>query len=203
MRGVLLAAAFFASGVVSAQSQPAPSTLPPTPSATVTQPLITCCAIPALTVVDIEILSTLNSQANHIGEKFAIRLAHSIVVDGKELVPAGVLGSGDIVHAAKSRFGGKPGEMILAARYLEYNGARIPLRSLRAGSGQGKDNGDTATVVAIAVGGAVGGMLSMFITGGEVNVPAGTIMNAKVSAEITIPAATLGQQITKEGTSTP
>jgi hypothetical protein len=142
-----------------------------------------CCTIPALTVVDLEILQTMNSQANHIGEHFTFRLAHPIVVDGKELIPAGATGSGDVVHAAKSRFGGKAGEMILAARYIEHAGVRIPLRSLRAGSGQGKDNSATAAAVAIAV----SGVLSMFITGGEVNVPSGTIMNAKVSAATLIP----------------
>ncbi len=144
-----------------------------------------CCTIPALTPIDLEIMATMNSQANHIGEHFPFRLASPIVVDGKTIVPAGAMGSGDVVHAAKSRFGGKPGEMILAARYIEHNGIRIPLRSLRAGAGQGKDNGDTAAAVAIAV----SGVLSMFITGGEVNVPSGTIMNAKVSAATLVPPA--------------
>jgi hypothetical protein len=147
----------------------------------------TCCAIPALTVVSIEILSTVNSQANKIGEKFAIRLKEPISVDGQIIVPAGATGSGDVVHAAKSRFGGKPGELIIAVRYLEHQGQRIPLRSLKfgTGTGSGKDNGGTAQAIGIA-GGAVGGLVSMFITGGEVNVPAGTIAQAKTSADVII-----------------
>lgn len=100
-----------------------------------------CCTVPALTEVEIEILAPLNSQANRIGEKFALRLAQPIVIDGKTVVPAGAAGSGDVVHAAKSRFGGKPGEMILTARYIDHQGVRIPLRSLRPSMrGQGKDN---------------------------------------------------------------
>jgi hypothetical protein len=157
-----------------------------------------CCMIPPLWVVDIEILATLNSQASKIGDKFPIRLARAIIVDGQTLVPVGATGSGDVVHAAKSRFGGKPGEMILAARYLEHQGVRIPLRSLQAGHGQGKDNGDTAMVVAMAV----SGVLSMFITGGEVNVPAGTIMNAKISTATLIPQPET-PQIINGGTITP
>ncbi len=144
-----------------------------------------CCIIPALTIVSIEILSTVNSQANKIGEKFPIRLTEPITVNGHVIIPAGATGSGDVVHAAKSRFGGKPGELIIAVRYLEYQGQRIPLRSLKFGTGSGKDNGGTAQAIGIA-GGAVGGLVSMFITGGEVNVPAGTIAQAKTSADIII-----------------
>ena len=161
-----------------------------------TPPTTTCCSIPALTAVSIEILSTVNSQANKIGEKFAIRLKEPISVNGQVIVPAGAIGSGDVVHAAKSRFGGKPGELIIAVRYLEHQGQRIPLRSLKFGTGSGKDNGGTAQAIGIA-GGAVGGLVSMFITGGEVNVPAGTVGQAKTSAEIII------TQPESKGTPTP
>lgn len=154
-------------------------------SVTNSEPATVCCTIPALTVVQIEILSTVNSQANKIGEKFAIRLVEPIVVDGKVIVPAGTTGSGDVVHAAKSRFGGRPGELIIAVRYLDYRGQRIPLRSLRFASATGNDKGGSAMAASIA-GGAVGGVVSMFITGGEVNVPAGSVAEAKVAAATVI-----------------
>ncbi|MEK6638048.1 MAG: hypothetical protein AABY88_08200 [Pseudomonadota bacterium] len=119
-----------------------------------------------------------------------------ISINGQVIVPAGVTGSGDVVHAAKSRFGGKPGELIIAVRYLEHQGQRIPLRSLKFGTGSGKDNGGTAQAIGIA-GGAVGGLVSMFITGGEVNVPAGTIAQAKTSTDVII------TQPESKGTPTP
>jgi hypothetical protein len=153
-----------------------------------------CCTLPALTEVSIEFLTTINSQANQIGEHFPIKLAEPIIVNGQALVPAGTPGSGDVVHAAKSRFGGKPGELILAVRYLELNGIRIPLRSLRYDDGRGKDNGDSALALA-AAGGVVGGVISMFVTGGEVTIPTGTKAFAKTSAAVTLapPASTIGQ----------
>jgi hypothetical protein len=148
-----------------------------------------CCTIPALTEIQFEFTSTINSQANKIGETFPIRLSAPIVVDGSEVVPAGTVGIGEIIHAAKSRFGGKAGELILAVRSLDYQGTKIPLRSLRyqpvKTPGRGRDNGDTAAAVAIA-GGAIGSVVSMFITGGEVNIPVGTIAFAKTSAPVTI-----------------
>ena len=141
-----------------------------------------CCAIPALTEIQFEFLSTINSQANHIGEQFAMQLAEPITIDGKELVPVGTIGSGEIIHAAKSSFGGKAGELILAVRYLDYKGVRIPLRSLRYTKGRGTDRGDLSAAVAIA-GGAVGGVVALFITGGEVNIPAGTKAFAKTASD--------------------
>lgn len=170
---------------VAAQAPNPENPVAPAVAIPLAQPSSACCVIPALTVVSIEILSTVNSQANKIGENFAIRLAEPIVINGQTIVPAGTTGSGDVVHAAKSRFGGKPGELIIAVRYLEHLGQRIPLRSLKFGPGSGKDNGGTAQAIGIA-GGAVGGLVSMFITGGEVNVPAGTIAQAKTSADVTI-----------------
>jgi hypothetical protein len=49
---------------------------------------------------------------------------------GSVVAPAGTPGVGEVVHAAHASFGGKAGELILAVRYLELNGTRIPLRSL-------------------------------------------------------------------------
>jgi len=150
----------------------------PTPQPAATPPAL----IPALTVVRVKIMVTINSAVNKIGEHFPIQLDAPIqLTDGRE-VPAGIMGSGDVVHAAKSRFGGKAGELILAARYLDWNGVRIPLRSLTFfDPRQGKDNVGAATATAIIV----SPVLALFITGGEVNIPEGTTAYAKTSAPVT------------------
>ena len=139
--------------------------------------------VAALTPVRIEILATLNSKTSRIGEHFPIRLVTPIALPGGASVPAGIMGSGDVVHAAKSGFGGKPGELILAVRYLDDDGVRIPLRSLAYAPRRGEDRVDTAAGLGI-VGGVAGSVVAMFITGGEVNIPAGTIAFAKTSAPL-------------------
>jgi hypothetical protein len=151
----------------------------------------TCCIVPALTDVTITINKTINSQANHAGETFPITLAVPIVIDGTTLVPAGTSGAGEIVHAAKSRFGGRAGELILAVRYFQHGDIRIPLRSLRYIEGRGKDRGDTAAAISIASSAIapIGGVISMFITGGEVNILSGTPAKAKTAAAVTVPNA--------------
>ena len=62
------------------------------------------------------------------------------------MVPAGTPGVGEVVHAERARFGGKAGELILAARYLDFQGTRIPLRTLRFGAQQGRDNSGTINI---------------------------------------------------------
>jgi hypothetical protein len=148
-----------------------------------------CCTLPARTPVEIEILETVNSKANQSRDNFAFRLAEPLSVDGRVVAPAGTLGVGEVVHAARARAGGKAGELILAARYLDLNGTRVPLRSLRYGRSSGADNIGAVTVgnmVAAAVLPAAA-VLGYLIVGGEVNIPAGTRANAQTSAEINLP----------------
>jgi hypothetical protein len=150
-----------------------------------------CCSIPAMTLVEIELADTVNSKANAIGDHFAFRLARPLEIDGRVVVPAGTPGVGEVVHAARARAGGKAGELILAARYLDLNGQHIPLRSFRYGPSQGKDNSGAVNVGAMVAAATIPGvaMLGYLVAGGEVNVPAGTRANAKVAVETRVPAA--------------
>ena len=155
----------------------------------VAEPLPPLLYRPGRTPIDIEFVDTVNSRANNNGDRFAFRLAEPLVVDGHVLAPAGTPGVGEVVHAAHASFGGKAGELILAVRYLDLNGTRIPLRSLRYGPRQGRDNSGavtTGTIVAAAVL-PVASVLAFVITGGEVNIPAGTRANAMTSTEISLP----------------
>lgn len=155
------------------------------PAALVTAaPASACCTIPANTHIAIEIVNPISSKTAQIGETFAIRLFTPIMIDGRVLVPSGTPGGGQVVHAAKAKGGGKAGELILAARYLDYNGVRIPLRALQL-SGSGKDKTGTAIAVS-ALAGATGGLVGFIMTGGNKNLEAGAIGDAKISSEIVI-----------------
>lgn len=134
--------------------------------------------IPAGTEITIEAAEAIGSKTATKGQSFAIRLAEPILVDGKVAVPTGVPGRGEVVHSEKAKGGGKPGELILAARFLDYGGTRIPLRSFHA-SQKGHDRvGDVNAVSFLAIG--PGGF---FIKGGNIEVPAGTRATSKVAEE--------------------
>lgn len=139
-----------------------------------------CCLLPALTPVYLTIDEPLESDRVQIGQHFKLSLRQPLELAPGFTIPAGTSGGGQVVHAAKSRAMGKAGELLLAARYLDYQGIRIPLRSLRYGKGQGKDNVDTAVIVGLAVSAVV----TPFITGGEVRIPGGTEVWAKVAGDV-------------------
>ncbi len=138
--------------------------------------------IPALTPVIVEIMAPLGSKLSKTGEMFPLRLAQPIVVDGKEVVPAGLTGMGEVIHAKKGAglhlIGplGTGGEFIAVARYLDFDGQRILLRSLRL-SGRGADTDHQVLATATSV------FTSSHKEAGdtEVSYPAGTTAQAKVA----------------------
>lgn len=139
-----------------------------------------CCPVPDGTAVLLEILEPLDSSLVKRGDKFRIRLAEPVIENGQTVLPAGIEGMGEIVHAAPSRGGGKAGELLLAARYLDHPNSRVTLRSMKLG-GVGKDNTNVALALAIAV-----GPLAQFLHGREILIPAGTLAQAKVAQSSTI-----------------
>ena len=131
--------------------------------------------VPALTPVSIEIAAVLGSKLSKTGETFPIRLAAPILADGNVVIPAGTTGMGEIIHAKKGGGSGAPGELVLAARYLDIDGRHLRLRSLHIVS-VGKDRIGEADVVGVAF-----GVIGLLVTGGESLVPEGTIAEAKTA----------------------
>ncbi|MGQ0660145.1 MAG: hypothetical protein ACT4N3_04680 [Sphingosinicella sp.] len=153
-----------------------------------TDAAVRCCTIPARTPLDIEITQTVNSRANQTGEPFSFRLAVPLVAEGRVVIPAGTAGVGEVVHAARARAMGKAGELILAARYLQLGESRIPLRTLRVGAAQGRDNSGAVNALNIASAATIPGLslVAFMIAGGEVNVPAGTRASAQTANELVL-----------------
>lgn len=144
--------------------------------ATTVTPSSTCCLRDG-TPVTLEILDPLDSSLLKRGDKFRIRLAEPAMAGGDIVIPAGTEGMGEVVHAEKSRAGGKAGELLIAARHLDHQGNLVRLRGLKLG-GTGKDNTAAAIAVAIAA-----GPFALFVQGREIIIPAGTHAQAKVAQD--------------------
>lgn len=140
-----------------------------------------CCVLPAGTELDLEIAQALSSKLNKNGDVFALRLVAPLSLDGRELVPAGTMGAGEVVHASPARAGGKAGELLLAGRYLSFGDQRLLLRGFKFGQ-SGKDNASTAAVTMALI-----GPLGALIRGGQFEVPAGTRVRAKLAQEVRLP----------------
>lgn len=139
--------------------------------------------IPAGTPVSFEFVDRVHSRLNKIGDRFRIRLREPLVVEGRTVLPGGAEGVGEVIHAARARAAGKAGELILAARYLDHGGTRVPLRAFRFGA-SGTDNRDAAFAVGLAA-----GPLAYLVVGGELDIKPGTPGHAKVAADVEIPPA--------------
>lgn len=135
-------------------------------------------AVPAGTYVDFEILDPLNSKLSKPGDRFRIRTTVPVAFNGAVVLPDGALGEGEVIHAARARAAGKADELILAARFVEYQGQKIALRNFRfAQSGESRTN-EAVLVGLVAV------PVVLFMAGSEVVVPAGTRGRAKLVADI-------------------
>lgn len=148
-----------------------------------------CLTVPALTPVRIELLTTLGSAISKSGDSFPIRLAEPIMIDGKEAVPAGTTGIGEVVHAKKSGGSGAAGELVLAARYLDVDGRRLRLRSM-ALSSNGKSAVEAAHVMGFA-GGGIGALVGFLMKGGKTTVESGTVTSAKTAEAFIIAPASI------------
>lgn len=131
-------------------------------------------------VVVIQTLIPLSSLTSKSGERFPFELASPIVENGRTLVPAGLKGEGEVVHAAKAGWGGKAGEMIVNARFLDCGGVRLPIGRMKW-SAAGLDKRGDAMVAAMVFTPAM-----FLVSGGNIDIPAGAHGDAKLAADVTI-----------------
>jgi len=139
------------------------------------------CHLAAGTTVELELTDPVSSRDRQHGDHFGLRLHAPLLVDGATILPAGTPGVGEVVHADHARGGGKPGELILAARYLQAGTVQVPLHGMKLGA-TGKDHSGAS----IAVGAAIG-PLALFIHGGEIEIPSGTIAQARLLQDVDLP----------------
>lgn len=137
--------------------------------------------LPALTHVRIQIDEPVNSNGNKPGDHFRLHIAEDVRVGDAVLIPAGAEGVGEVVHAAPSGGGGKPGALILAAREVRVGDQPVRLRSLVLGR-SGKDRTQQSMATSF-----VAGPFAMFVHGGEVAIPAGTEADAKTAEDVELP----------------
>jgi hypothetical protein len=151
---------------------------------------VTICShpIPALTPIHIEILADLGSATSHSLDPFPIRLADPIIVDGVEVVAAGSDGQGEVVHAKKSGGSGTPGELVLAARWIEACGQRLKLRSMNFSAAGASAFGAVNTLNIVSAASPLPiGLIGFVVSGRNVTYPKGTLAWAKTAVLMSVP----------------
>lgn len=139
--------------------------------------------IPANTPIEVELTAPLSSTTSRIGDLFPLRLRSPIIIDGREVVPAGATGGGEVIDADTAGFGGRAGKLILSARYLEIGGQRARIRSLRITT-VGESRANTALAVSMI---PYAGVAGIFVQGGEIELPAGAYGAARLATALELP----------------
>lgn len=159
--------------------------------------------VPALTPVVLVIDEHLGSKLSKTGAIFPLHLGKPIIVAGKEVVPAGAVGEGEVIHAKKAGGMGAAGELVLAARFVTVYGRPLKLRSMRIALA-GNDAIHTVDTInaASVVSPLPIGLVGFFMIGQNVVITRGTIAEAKTAADFalspTSPADTAAPPITAE-----
>lgn len=136
--------------------------------------------VPAGTTLAFEMVDSLSSKTSQRGDRFSLRLVEPLVMDGQLLIPAGTLAVGEVVHADRARAGGQAGELILAARYLDWDGRQLPLKSFRAGVGRSRTDAAVGVMVAAGVAG-------FLVRGGQLEIAAGSPISATLREAVELP----------------
>ncbi len=156
-----------------------PRTAPKLPAQDVTPDL------KAGTLLDLEIDQVVSSRTSKDGDQFPLHLAEPVLRDGVILIPAGTRGVGEVIHVGHAGLAGRPGELIITARYLDCGGVHLPLGHFRYGR-TGQDNTNLSVAATIAV-----GVVGVLIVGGDVKVPVGTRGNARLTTDVNLRPAPL------------
>lgn len=167
-----LALALLRASGIAAGALPSVPALPVDAPTTVTN--ISACPPSDGAELELALAEMLTSARARRGDRFSLTLAEPLLTSEGTL-PAGVPGIGEVVHAEPSRGGGKPGEILLAARYLEFQGEQIRLRGFKLG-GSGQDRSRAAVGTAV-----VAGPFAYFLKGREIELPAGTRARARLA----------------------
>jgi hypothetical protein len=193
---LFLALAVAAPAIEPTAPPPVPATpvaiaAPPAPETPLAVMTLACPAgaapqyvVPANTLLELEAVDLVSSATNHPGDLFALRLSEPLLWGTTELLPAGTPVQGQVVHAARSRGGGKAGELLLAARYAQTSQGRIKLRSNFGASG--KDHTKGALAASLVV-----GVFAMAIHGSEQVVSPGTSLSARLAEPVTFQCGAL------------
>ena len=138
--------------------------------------------VPALTPVIIRIGAEISSKTSKPGDHFRITVIEDVRVGEAVVIPAGSMGEGEVIHAARRGAGGKAGELIVAARYVRVGDNEIRLRSFALGAA-GQDKSVDSLAASIFF-----GPFGLIQKGGDAYIPRETLGTAKTALEFKLPA---------------
>lgn len=137
--------------------------------------------IPLKTPVRFTLDTEISSKTAMPGNLFQLKVSEDLVINGVVAIPGGTPATGEVIHAQKASGFGKPGELLVAIRYIDLPGQQIKMRSFQPLQGKSNSNAVMATSFVPYV-----GLFAGFIQGGQIVMPVNTLVQALVASETTI-----------------
>lgn len=147
-------------------AEPAPAAVP--------APAAAPAFVPKNTLINVEVTDLVTTRTAVIDDTFNLKLVDPVMLNGAVVIPAGTIGKGVVIDAGKPGIGGKPGKLVVSARYLDLNGRQIPIRALKLDL-TARSNSGQAVAVTMAI-----GMAGLLVTGGHMEIQSGMRGTAKL-----------------------
>jgi hypothetical protein len=155
-----------------------------------------------MTPVALELVDPVGSKTSKSLETFRLVLAEPVMVGDHEAIPAGTPGTGEIVHAKKAGGMGAAGELVVAARFLDLGDRKVRLRSTVVDAeGKSRINGVSNFAAASAASPLPVAWIGFFIKGGEIELPPGTRLVAKLAEDFSPAAPAIPVAASEDGNS--
>lgn len=163
------------------EAMPRPEILVATPVSSTATTNTQDFVLPARTAVKFKLNREVSSKAAVAGEQFQLLVAEDIFINGILLIPKGTPATGEVIHASKAGGLGKAGELLVTVRYIDLSGQKIKMRSFQPFQGKGQSDSIAALSTVPYV-----GLLAAFIQGGNIVMPAQTLVQALIATETAI-----------------
>lgn len=188
--------------LTSKQAAPKPST-PPKPSPSAAEqpppppPKAAPLVVPAGSQLSVEFVSPISTKTAKVGDRVDARLAEDLVVDGRRVAPTGARVEGSVtqVVSGSKKIGGTPTLGVNFDRLELAGGGLVAISGQLVQQGKSDTAKDSAKIAGAAVAGAILGHQidddKGKLIGGLLGGAAGTAAAAKTGGEVEVPAGTV------------
>lgn len=163
--------------------------------ATATNQPVSSSFLPEDTPVRLRLTQTLSSATAKLNDKVDFEVVEDIKVGNLVVIPQGATAIGTVTEARTKKSFGRAGKLNVNIDYVRLvNGDKVPLRTVKGGSGGSRTGIMTGAVVATAIVFFPAAPLFFFIKGKNIVIPKGTEITAFVAANTPIDPAKFGNR---------
>lgn len=133
--------------------------------------------IPASTLVEIQLLTSVDSALNKVGDQVKYKVASDVIVDGRIVIPKGTLGVGKITEVSSAGNLGKNGRIVIdfgAVQSFDGRNIRLAIAEKALEQNSRLELAAGASMAGVLLLGPIGLVGGYFVKGQDVQIQAGS-----------------------------